>query len=180
MVIHRCVAPPGRPATAAIAVPIRRHGRRHILGVGAVRADVLLHVVFPGECLVADGAVDALLPCVLLPVTGGMAGCRKCRRAAVAGSKRTRVLVLADTGFGSHRFLGTADRRLGRWRLGNRAAADALFGDSAVRTRVLAAKVVVRSNAGAAHVVVGAVRRAGRGGLHGFGHGVEWEPCQAR
>lgn len=180
MVIRRCVAPPGRPATAAIAIPIRRHGRRHILGMGAVRANVLLHVVFPGECLVADGAVDALLPCVLLSVAGGVAGCRKRRRAAVAGSKRTRVLVLPDSGFGSHRFLVTADRRLGRWRLSNRAAADALFRERAIGIRILAAKVIVGSNTGAAHVVVGAVRGAGRGGLHGFGHGVEWEPCQAR
>ena len=53
--------------------------RLGILRVCAVRPDVLLHVILPGKCLVADRTVDALLPRVLFPMPCGMSGRGECR-----------------------------------------------------------------------------------------------------
>ena len=128
MVVYRRVAPPGRPATTAIAVPIRSYPCGHLFRVRAVCADVLLHIVLPREGLVADGAVDALLPRVFLSMTSGMPGGRERRRAAVAGSKWAGVLVLTNPRFGRHGLFGAADRGLWGRRLGDGATANALFG----------------------------------------------------
>lgn len=169
----RSGASPGRPAAAPIAFPVGGHPRGHLFRVSPVRPDMLLHVVLAGERLVADRAMDAFLPGVLLAVAGGMARGGKSCGAAMAGSKRARVLVLPDPRFCSHAFLGRAsNRRLRGRRLDYRAPTDPLLCHGPVAMRFLPTKVVMRSNAGAAaHVVVGTVGGTGRRGLRGFRHG---------
>jgi hypothetical protein len=62
--------------------------------MSAVGADMLLHVVFACECLVANGAVDALLAGVLLPMPGCVARCRECSRAAMTRGVWAWVFIL--------------------------------------------------------------------------------------
>lgn len=66
------------PSYCPPRIPLGLGCGAHIVGVGAVSADVLFHVVFPGERLVANGAMDVLLACVLLAVARSVAGSREC------------------------------------------------------------------------------------------------------
>lgn len=65
-------------------------------------SDVLLHVIFASERLVANGTMHTLLTSVFLAVASSMAGCCEGGRAAMARSIWTRILVLSscapDTG----------------------------------------------------------------------------------
>ena len=84
----------------AVAGTVSRIGipnqpRLRILRVCAVRANVLLHVILPRKRLVADRAVDALLPRVLFPVPCGVSGCGERRCAAVARCVRAGILVFS-------------------------------------------------------------------------------------
>jgi hypothetical protein len=62
-----------------------------------MRPAMLLHIVLPGKCFVADRTVDALLPRVLLAVAGRMAGCRERGHAGMGHGVGTGVFVLGDS-----------------------------------------------------------------------------------
>lgn len=65
--------------------------------VRSMCAAMLLHVVLAGEGLVAHGAVDTLLPGMLLPMARGVARGGEGRGAGVRHRVGTRVFVLAQT-----------------------------------------------------------------------------------
>lgn len=59
-----------------------------------MRPNMLFHVIFSRKSLIADRAMNAFFTGMLLSVAGSMAGGCEGGCAPVAGSIRTRVLVL--------------------------------------------------------------------------------------
>lgn len=76
-----------------VALTVR--GGAHIVGMGAVSANMLFHIVLASEGFIADGTVHAFLTGVFLPVAGSVSRGRECSRAAMGYRIRTRVLVLS-------------------------------------------------------------------------------------
>jgi len=59
-------------------------------------ANVLLHIILASECLVADGAMHALLAGVLFAMAGGVTRRRERSKASMARGIRARILVLSS------------------------------------------------------------------------------------
>lgn len=109
-------------------------GRRaHVVGMCAVSADMLLHIVLAGEGLVADGTVDTLLARVLFPVSGGVARRRECSRTPVARRIRAWILVLAARAPRSSRLRRCYVRARRRLPLGRRPRGSGPAGRKAIR-----------------------------------------------
>lgn len=83
------------PRHSPAGLILRFRSRPHLIGVSAMCADMLFHIILSGEGLIADGAMNALFAGMLLAMTGGMAGGGEGGSAPVAGGIRTRVLILS-------------------------------------------------------------------------------------
>ncbi len=60
---------------------------------------VLFHVVFSGEGFVAGRAEDIFLACMLLAMTGCMAGCGERVGTGEPGGMRAGIFLFCDGGF---------------------------------------------------------------------------------
>ena len=137
---------------------------------------MLLHVILPRECLVADWTEDALLPRVLLPMTCSMPRGRERGRAAMACRVRTRVLVLSSP-LGWGRVSRPTHGCLRRRRLNRRGHAEASLRRQhrwRIRVDILSNVRRVVCSLRSAHIVVGAIGGTGRGRMHGFRDRVKW------